>query len=76
MFKRLRALDGTIVRLSRCEDATLVWQVSLNRRSAPALWVLYPTRRLLNARVSAFLDYLKAAFPQGTADELAAYVEG
>ncbi|MCM8735516.1 LysR family transcriptional regulator [Azospirillum sp. A1-3] len=41
-----------------------------------ALWVLYPTRRLLNARVSAFLDYLKAAFPQGTADELAAYVEG
>lgn len=41
-----------------------------------ALWVLYPTRRLLSARVSAFLDYLKAAFPQGTADELAAYVEG
>ncbi|PWC91608.1 LysR family transcriptional regulator [Azospirillum sp. TSO5] len=41
-----------------------------------ALWVLYPTRRLLNARVSAFLDYLKAAFPQGTAAELAAYVEG
>ncbi|WP_434625958.1 LysR family transcriptional regulator [Azospirillum sp. B2RO_4] len=41
-----------------------------------ALWVLYPTRRLLNARVSAFLDYLKVAFPQGTADELAAYVEG
>ena len=41
-----------------------------------ALWVLYPTRRLLNARVSAFLDHLKAAFPQGIADELAVYVEG
>jgi DNA-binding transcriptional LysR family regulator len=41
---------------------------------AIALWTLYPTRRLLSARVSAFLDYLKAAFPQGTPDELAAYV--
>jgi DNA-binding transcriptional LysR family regulator len=41
-----------------------------------ALWALYPTRRLLNARVSAFLDYLKEAFPQGTADELAAYLGG
>jgi DNA-binding transcriptional LysR family regulator len=39
-----------------------------------ALWALYPSRRLLNARVSAFLDYLKAAFPMGTPDELAAYV--
>ena len=28
-----------------------------------ALWVLYPSRRLLNARVSAFLDHLKHAFP-------------
>jgi len=41
-----------------------------------ALWALYPTRRLLSARVSAFLDYLKEAFPQGTPDELAAFVEG
>jgi DNA-binding transcriptional LysR family regulator len=41
-----------------------------------ALWALYPSRRLLNARVSAFLDYLKAAFPMGTPDELAAYVAG
>jgi DNA-binding transcriptional LysR family regulator len=39
-----------------------------------ALWALYPSRRLLSARVSAFLDHLKAAFPRGTPDELAAYV--
>ena len=39
-----------------------------------ALWALYPTRRLLSARVSAFLDYLRQAFPQGMPDELAAYV--
>jgi DNA-binding transcriptional LysR family regulator len=39
-----------------------------------ALWTLYPSRRLLNARVSAFLDHLKHAFPTGTPDELAAYV--
>jgi DNA-binding transcriptional LysR family regulator len=39
-----------------------------------ALWALYPSRRLLSARVSAFLDHLKAAFPQGTPDELAAYM--
>lgn len=40
-----------------------------------ALWALYPSRRLLSARVSAFLDYLKAAFPQGTPDELAAFID-
>ncbi|MFL5248051.1 MAG: LysR family transcriptional regulator, partial [Myxococcales bacterium] len=39
------------------------------------LWALYPSRRLLSARVSAFLDYLKRAFPAGTAGELAAYLE-
>jgi DNA-binding transcriptional LysR family regulator len=39
-----------------------------------ALWTLYPSRRLLSARVSAFLDYLKQAFPLGTPDELAAYI--
>jgi len=39
------------------------------------LWALYPSRRLLSARVSAFLDFLKEAFPKGTPDELAAYVE-
>jgi DNA-binding transcriptional LysR family regulator len=39
-----------------------------------ALWALYPSRRLLSARVSAFLDYLREAFPQGTPDELASYV--
>lgn len=40
-----------------------------------ALWALYPSRRLLSARVSAFLDYLKSAFPTGAPDELAAFME-
>ena len=39
-----------------------------------ALWALYPSRRLLSARVSAFLESLKEAFPKGTPDELAAYI--
>ncbi|YBV94642.1 LysR substrate-binding domain-containing protein (plasmid) [Phyllobacteriaceae bacterium JZ32] len=39
-----------------------------------SLWALYPSRRLLNARVSAFLDHLKTAFPTGDPEELAAYV--
>jgi len=39
------------------------------------LWALYPSRRLLSARVSAFLDYLGKAFPKGTPDELAAFTE-
>jgi DNA-binding transcriptional LysR family regulator len=38
------------------------------------VWTLCPSRRLLSARVSAFLDYLKQAFPMGTPDELAAYI--
>lgn len=41
-----------------------------------ALWALYPSRRLLGARVSAFLDYLREAFPKGTPDELAACIAG
>jgi DNA-binding transcriptional LysR family regulator len=40
------------------------------------LWTLYPSRRLLSARVSAFLELLREAFPKGTPDELAAYVGG
>jgi len=40
-----------------------------------ALWALYPSRRLLSARVAAFLEFLKEAFPRGTPDELAAYVD-
>ncbi|EJC83661.1 transcriptional regulator [Rhizobium leguminosarum bv. trifolii WSM2297] len=40
------------------------------------LWALYPSRRLLSARVSAFLAHLKAAFPNGTSDELSAYIDG
>ncbi|MFD0985753.1 LysR family transcriptional regulator [Methyloligella solikamskensis] len=39
-----------------------------------ALWTLYPSRRLLSARVAAFLDHLKQAFPKGTPDELAAHI--
>jgi DNA-binding transcriptional LysR family regulator len=40
-----------------------------------AVWALYPSRRLLSARVSAFLDHLKRAFPKGTPDELAAFID-
>jgi len=40
-----------------------------------SLWALYPSRRLLSARVSAFLNHLKAAFPTGAPEELAGYVE-
>ncbi|WP_434136765.1 LysR family transcriptional regulator (plasmid) [Pseudomonas luteola] len=39
-----------------------------------AIWTLYPTRRLLSARVLAFLDYLKEAFPTGTSEELSAFM--
>ncbi|MES2206066.1 MAG: LysR family transcriptional regulator [Pseudomonadota bacterium] len=39
-----------------------------------ALWALYPSRRLLSTRVSAFLNYLKEVFPKGTPDELAAFM--
>jgi len=39
-----------------------------------AIWALYPSRRLLSTRVSAFLDHLKAAFPGGTPEELAAHI--
>jgi DNA-binding transcriptional LysR family regulator len=39
------------------------------------LWALYPSRRLLSARVSAFLEHLKTAFPTGAPDELARYIE-
>lgn len=38
------------------------------------LWTLYPSRRLLSARVSAFLDHLKSAFPTGEPEELSAFV--
>jgi DNA-binding transcriptional LysR family regulator len=39
-----------------------------------ASWTLYPSRRLLSARVTAFLDHLRESFPQGTPGELAAYI--
>jgi DNA-binding transcriptional LysR family regulator len=40
-----------------------------------ALWALYPSRRLLSTRVSTFFDFLKEAFPAGSPDELAAFME-
>jgi len=40
-----------------------------------AIWTLYPSRRLLSARVSAFLDFLKQAFPLGIPEELAAFID-
>lgn len=39
------------------------------------IWALYPSRRLLSSRVSAFLEFLKAAFPLGQPEELAAYIK-
>lgn len=39
-----------------------------------ALWALYPSRRLLSARVSAFLAYLKEVFPTGDPEELTVYL--
>jgi DNA-binding transcriptional LysR family regulator len=54
--------DGTLVHWGDAEGPDI------------ALWALYPSRRLLSARVSAFLDYLKEAFPMGAPEELAAYI--
>lgn len=49
--------------------------VSWGDADAPeiALWALYPSRRLLSARVTAFLDHLKQVFPTGAPEELAAF---
>ncbi len=38
---------------------------------AVELWTLYTSRRLLSPKVSAFLDHLRRAFPNGTPEELA-----
>ncbi len=54
-------------------DRTLVHWGDI-QGSEIALWALYPSRRLLSARVSAFLEYVKQAFPNGTPEELAAYI--
>lgn len=40
-----------------------------------ALWALYPSRRLLSARVSTFLEFLKESFPVGSPEELAGFVD-
>ena len=39
------------------------------------LWTLYPSRRLLSARVSVFLEFLKEAFPLGEPEELSAFID-
>lgn len=54
-------------------DGTLVQWAEVDVPDV-ALWALYPSRRLLSPRVSAFLDFLKRAFPKGSHDELAAFV--
>lgn len=56
--------DGTLVQWGEVEGPDI------------NLWALYPSRRLLSTRVSAFLDHLSAAFPKGTPEELAGYVTG
>lgn len=40
-----------------------------------ALWALYPSRRLLSTRVSAFLEFLRESFPMGSPDELASFID-
>jgi DNA-binding transcriptional LysR family regulator len=40
------------------------------------LWALYPSRRLLSARVSAFLGHLARLFPGGAPEELAGLIDG
>jgi DNA-binding transcriptional LysR family regulator len=55
--------DGSLVKWGDVEGPDIV------------LWALYPSRRLLSARVSAFLEFLKEAFPKGTPDELATYLD-
>jgi DNA-binding transcriptional LysR family regulator len=37
------------------------------------LWLLYPSRRLLSARVAAFLEFFRESFPEGTPEELSAF---
>lgn len=39
------------------------------------LWALYPSRRLLSRRVSAFLEHLRRAFPNATTDDLARFID-
>lgn len=56
-------------------DGTLVcWG---DAKSPPIeIWALYPSRRLLSSRVAALLDLLRETFPEGQAEELAAYASG
>lgn len=38
------------------------------------LWALYASKRLLSRKVTAFLAFLAEAFPDGTSEELAAFI--
>jgi hypothetical protein len=40
-----------------------------------ALWALYPSRRLLSARVSAFPEHLRETVPTGGREEPAAFLD-
>ena len=40
------------------------------------IWVLYSSRRLLSSKISAFVAYLGAVFPEGSPDELGAMGRG
>ena len=55
--------DGTLVHLGDAKGPGI------------SLWALYPSRRLLSSRVSAFLAYLGEVFPTGSPDELAAFLD-
>lgn len=39
------------------------------------LWALYPSRRLLSRRVSAFLEHLRRTFPSATTEDLARFID-
>jgi DNA-binding transcriptional LysR family regulator len=54
-------------------EGTLVHWGDIEAPDIP-LWTLYPSRRLLSARVSAFLEYLREVFPTGAPEELAGFV--
>lgn len=54
-------------------DATLVHWGDMDAPEVE-LWTLYPSRRLLSARVSVFLDYLREAFPMGRPEELTGFI--
>jgi len=67
-------LPISLVSHDRAAGTLMHWRGVEN--SEIALWAFYTSRRLLSARVSAFLEFLKQALPKGTPEELAAYIGG